>query len=125
MPAHDGGATHCGGRRTKTSKGGNRGLGRCRPRSIFGRAATPRPWRDLWSAGAARRQMQPKAAHVFRFSRVRRADEERRKILDPLYIVVLGLRRELADRHVFDHAPAQRAHRLVGEGDVAVLSESC
>jgi hypothetical protein len=30
---------------------------------------------------------------------------------------MLGLRRELADRHVFDHAPAQRAHCLVGHGD--------
>src|SRR5260221_1934218 len=27
------------------------------------------------------------------------------------------------DRHVFDHAPAQRAHRLVGHGDAPVLSE--
>src|SRR5207244_3951216 len=36
---------------------------------------------------------------------------------------MLGLRRELADRHVFDHAPAQRAHRLVGHGDAPVLSE--
>jgi hypothetical protein len=27
----------------------------------------------------------------------------------------LGLRREFADRHVFDHAPAQRG--LVGHGD--------
>src|SRR5215472_13303422 len=36
---------------------------------------------------------------------------------------MLGLRRELADRHVFDHAPAQRAHRLVGHGGAPVLSE--
>src|SRR5260221_14079832 len=36
---------------------------------------------------------------------------------------MLGLRRELADRHVFDHAPAQRAHRLVGHGDAPVLSQ--
>ena len=37
--------------------------------------------------------------------------------------VVLGLQRELTDRHVFDHAPAQRAHCLVGHGDAPVLSE--
>jgi len=37
----------------------------------------------------------------------------------------LGLRRELADRHVFDHAPAQRAHCLVGRGDAPALDEGC
>jgi hypothetical protein len=31
-------------------------------------------------------------------------------------IVMLGFRRECADRHVFDHASAQRADRLVGHG---------
>ena len=51
---------------------------------------------DLWRTRAARRQMQPKAAHVFRLSRVGRAAEERRKTLDPLNVVVLRLRREIA-----------------------------
>src|ERR1700751_652154 len=37
----------------------------------------------------------------------------------------MGLRHELADRHVFDHAPAQRAYWLVGHGDSPVLSEGC
>jgi hypothetical protein len=36
---------------------------------------------------------------------------------------MLGLRREFADRHVFDHAPAQRAFCLVGHGDAPALSE--
>src|SRR5262249_54676184 len=36
---------------------------------------------------------------------------------------MLGLRHELADRHVFDHAPAQRADGLVGHGGAPVLSE--
>src|SRR6202040_1278171 len=36
-----------------------------------------------------------------------------------------GLLRELADRHVFDHAPTQRAYRLFGHGDAPVLSEGC
>jgi hypothetical protein len=35
----------------------------------------------------------------------------------------MGLLRELANRPVFDHAPAQRTHRLVGHGDAPVLSE--
>jgi hypothetical protein len=44
---------------------------------------------------------------------------------DPLHVITLGLRRELADRHVFDHAAPQRAHGLVGHGDAPVLSEGC
>src|SRR5262250_660411 len=78
---------------------------------------------DLCNAGAARRQMQLKAAHVFRFGCIGRALEVTREVLDPLYIVMLGLLRELADRHVFDHAPTQRAYRLFGHGDAPVLSE--
>src|SRR6266436_8242077 len=67
--------------------------------------------------------MQLVAAHVLETRRIRRSPEKRREVLDPLHIVMLGLRRELADRHVFDHAPAQRAHCLVGHGDAPVLSE--
>src|SRR6266403_5724351 len=67
--------------------------------------------------------MQLVAAHVLETRRIRRSPEKRREVLDPLYIVVLGLRREFADRHVFDHAPAQRAHCLVGHGDAPALSE--
>ena len=33
---------------------------------------------------------------------------------------MLGLRREPADRYVFDHVPAQRALGLVGHGDAPV-----
>jgi hypothetical protein len=36
---------------------------------------------------------------------------------------MLGFRRELADRHVFDHASAQWAGVLVGHGDALVLNE--
>src|ERR1700685_4122975 len=36
---------------------------------------------------------------------------------------MLGLRCELADRHVFDHAPAQRTDCLLGHGDAPVSSE--
>src|ERR1700687_5347257 len=67
--------------------------------------------------------MQPKAAHVLRLGRVGRSSEERREVLDPLHVVMLGFGRELADRHVFDHAPAQRADGLVGHGDAPVLME--
>src|SRR6266704_2533380 len=66
-----------------------------------------------------------KPAHVLRLGEVGRAAEKRREVLDPLHVVMLGFWRELADRHVFDHAPAQRAHRLVGHGDAPVLSEGC
>ena len=65
------------------------------------------------------------AAHVLEACRIRRSSEKRREVLDPVHVVVLGLRREFADRHVFDHAPAQRAHCLVGQGDAPVLSEGC
>src|ERR1700683_2567390 len=67
--------------------------------------------------------MQPKAAHVFRFGGVGRAPEELCEVLDPLHIVMLGLLRELADCHVLDHAPTQRACCLFGHGDAPVLSE--
>src|SRR6266704_1219368 len=65
------------------------------------------------------------AAHVFEARGIGRAAEERSEVLDPLHVVMLGLRRELADRHIFDHAPPQWAHGLVGHGDAPVLSEGC
>src|SRR6185312_1774883 len=68
---------------------------------------------------ATRRQMQLVAAHILETRRIRRSPEKRREVLDPLHIVMLGLRRELADRH----APAQRADCLVGHGDAPVLSD--
>src|SRR5258708_15685729 len=67
--------------------------------------------------------MQSKAPHVLRLGRGRRAAKERGEVLDPLHVVMLGLRCELADRHVFDHAPTQRADGLLGHGDAPVLSE--
>jgi hypothetical protein len=45
------------------------------------------------------------AAHVFEAGGIGRAAEESGEVLDPLHVVMLGLRRELADCHVFDHAP--------------------
>src|SRR6202140_5917473 len=51
--------------------------------------------------------------------------EESGELLDPLYVVMLGLRRELADRHVFDHAPPQRAFGLIGHEECSCLGEGC
>jgi hypothetical protein len=76
---------------------------------------------DLWRASAARRQMQPKAAHVLRLGQVGRAAEKRREVLDPLHVVMLGFWREFADRHVFDHASAQRADGLIGHWGCSCL----
>src|SRR6266853_6894911 len=36
------------------------------------------------------------------------------KVLDPLHVLMMGDWSEIANRHVFDHAPAQRADGLVG-----------
>src|SRR5215472_10475132 len=80
---------------------------------------------DLRCAGAARRQMQLKAAYIFRFGCIGGSLEVARELLDPSHIVMLGLLRELADRHVFDHAPTQRADSLLGHGAAPVLSEGC
>src|ERR1700693_1932717 len=42
---------------------------------------------DRRRTGAARGQMQPKAPHILRLSRARRAAEKRREVLDPLHVV--------------------------------------
>jgi hypothetical protein len=76
-------------------------------------------------ADTARRQMKLVAAHVLEARRIGGSPNKRGEVLDPLHIVMLGLGREFADRHVFDHAPAQRAYCLVGHGDAPVLSGGC
>src|SRR5215469_513954 len=80
---------------------------------------------DLGNAGAARCQMQLKAAYIFRCCCIGRALEVDREVLDLSHIVMLGLLGELADRHVLDHAPTQRADSLLGHGAAPVLSEGC
>src|ERR1700747_263415 len=40
--------------------------------------------------------------------------EEDRELLDEANIVVLGRRLKLADRHILDHAPSQRAYGRIG-----------
>src|SRR6478609_10695857 len=65
------------------------------------------------------------AAYVFEARGIGRAAEENSEVLDPLHVVMLGLRCELADRHVFDHALPQRAYGLVGHGGCSCLDEGC
>src|SRR4029077_4746170 len=65
------------------------------------------------------------AAHVFEARGIGRAAEESGEVLDPLHVVMLGLRRKLADRHVFDHALPQRAYGLIGHGGCSCLDEGC
>src|ERR1700686_3821727 len=64
-------------------------------------------------------------AHVFEARGIGRAAEESSEALDPLHVVMLGLRRELADRHVFDHAQPQRAYGLIGHEGCSCLGEGC
>ncbi len=65
------------------------------------------------NARTTSRQMKLIAAHVFETRGVERAAKEGSEVLDPLKV---SLRRELADRHVFDHALPQRTYGLVGRG---------
>src|ERR1700736_722697 len=65
------------------------------------------------------------AAHVFESRGIGRATEESGEVLDPLHVVMLGLRRQLADRHVFDHALPQRAYGLIGHEGCSCLDGGC
>src|ERR1700684_2563376 len=65
------------------------------------------------------------AAYVFEARGIGRAAEEGSEVLDPLHVVMLSLRRELADRHVFDHALPQRAYGLIGHEGCSCLDEGC
>src|ERR1035441_8556993 len=65
------------------------------------------------------------AAHVFEARGIGRAAEESSEVLDPLHVVMLGFRRELADRHVFDHAFPSRAYGLIGHEGCSCLDEGC
>jgi len=53
--------------------------------------------------------MQLEKAKIFRPGRIRRAAEKSCKCLDVSDIVIARLLDEIAHRHVFDHALAQRA----------------
>src|SRR6202021_562575 len=70
-------------------------------------------------------EMKLIASHVFEARGIGRAAEESGEVLDPLHVVMLGLRRELADRHVFNHALPQRAYGLIGHRGCSCLDGGC
>src|ERR1017187_698237 len=67
------------------------------------------------------RLMQLEKAKILRRGRIRRAAEKGCKCPDVPDIVVARLLNEIAHRHVFDHAPAQRADGLITHRDAPVL----
>src|SRR3982074_950955 len=65
--------------------------------------------------------MQLEKAKILRRGRIRRAAEKGCKCPDVPDIVVARLLHEVAHRHVFDHAPAQRADGLITHRGSPVL----
>src|ERR1700751_6103306 len=62
--------------------------------------------------------MQLVPAQILEARLVRRAAEEGAEPLDGADVAVLGPLRELADRHILDHASAQRADGCLGHGSL-------
>jgi hypothetical protein len=62
--------------------------------------------------------MQLEKAKILRRGRIRRAAEKGCKCSDVPDIVVARLLDEIAHRHVFDHAPAQRADGLLAHWEL-------
>ena len=71
---------------------------------------------DRSRAYSARCQMQQVAADIFPARAIGRAAKKNGKVLDAPNVIGLRLRHEIAHRHVFNHAPAQRADALIGHG---------
>jgi hypothetical protein len=69
------------------------------------------------------RAMRGRTAKVLARRRVERAAEKNREVLDVTDVILLDLLIEMTDRHVFDHALAQRADGLVDHGDTPVSHE--
>src|SRR5207344_1875151 len=72
-------------------------------------------------AHSARCQMQQVASDIFPGRSIGRAPKKNGKVLDAPNVISLCLCHEIADRHVFNHAPPQRADALIGHG--ILLSE--
>src|SRR5271170_7078961 len=72
-------------------------------------------------ADLVRSEMQLEKPQLFSSRRVGRSAEKLCQLRNGANVVVLGLRRKIANRHVFDHAPSQRADALIGHG--ILLSE--
>jgi hypothetical protein len=77
------------------------------------------------NAGASGYQVKLIATHVLEARRIGRAAEEGSEVLDPLHVVILSLRRQFADRHIFNHALPQRAYGLIGHEGSSCLDEGC
>src|SRR5512132_787689 len=61
--------------------------------------------------------MQLEKSQVFGRGSIRRSTQKDGEVLDGADVVALGIGAEVADRHVFDHAPPQRADgRLAHRG---------
>jgi hypothetical protein len=94
----------------------------------FERHLEEEPQRDNRAIDARRtdlvpRHMQLKKAKVLARRRVGRAAEKNCEVLDVTDVILLDLLLEMTDRHVFDHALAQRADGLVDHGDAPVSHE--
>src|SRR6202023_1991149 len=76
---------------------------------------------DARRTHAGLRLMQLEKAKILRRGRIRRAAEKSCKCPDVPDIVVVRLLDEVAHRHVFDHAPAQRADGLITHRGSPVL----
>jgi hypothetical protein len=61
-----------------------------------------------WLLGS--NQMHLERSHVLQIKLVRRAAKESAELGDGMYIRSLSRRRQIAHRHVLDHAATQRAH---------------
>src|SRR4029077_6790963 len=72
-------------------------------------------------AHSARCQMQQVASDIFPARSIGRAPKKNGKALDPPNVIGLCLGHVISDRHVFAHAPGQRADALIGHG--ILLSE--
>jgi hypothetical protein len=66
--------------------------------------------------------MQLEAAKLLRRGRIRRSTQKDGQVLDAANVVALCVGAEVAHRHVFDHAPAQRADGLVAHRGPPVSS---
>jgi hypothetical protein len=73
---------------------------------------------DARRTHAGLRLMQLEKAKILRRGRIRRAAEKGCKCPDVPDIVVVRLLDEVAHRHVFDHAPAQRADGLLAHWEL-------
>ena len=73
-------------------------------------------------ARAERGEVELVAPQVLRLGPVRRDPQEGRELPDLTDVITLGMLAELPDRHVFDHATAQRADGFGAHGEL--LSET-